>query len=633
MKPSRNDPCPCGSGKKYKACHLAADESAARAERRLGRPAALEARVTEAARRAPVWEADVVPLQEMFRETGEPGSLVIVGAGGMIVSGDVLARRCVGLAARAAAVLGAVTAAGAKTGLLPQRLRVRDAKLAGALAPELERRDITVEAGVLAELDEAIEGSLQHLARGGATGAASTVWVWAETEATAEELAEFHAAAAAFFRAEPWQRLVDSNTLVLHFAGEEAPWAVSVMGAGGMYYGFAIYSDLRDPEILAEREATGGEFISAMRGWSLTLSFDAPKDLSRPMRREVASAGWELAGPDAYPSLFSLRLPGRRITAELLNRVASASRAIAAFTSQERPQVPFVDALTGVTVAFLNAGRSALPFTPLEQAHAIGAEGPGADPEAVLRVRGDPDLVGPDEAERLDRFLAWLDAQRPSRAARERDARTALTWARMLVASRLPVGSATEFDLRRFLYDFVVEFDPIPKATAKHLTRSLRRLFRYFAEHEGIVYPWADDVLAELDEMADGVDDVRDVLDAAGGYLMDDIHQRVFSPALSVPGLERGWMAREAAPLWPELQRRWLIWYDEAVRSGITDPADLHDVLIDRQRQWENTPHPDLAGQSPKRVLGDAARELADEDDEWDEDDDPVRCSPGPACG
>lgn len=623
MKPSRNDPCPCGSGKKYKACHLAADESAARAERRLGRPAALEARVTEVARRAPVWEADVVPLQEMFRETGEPGSLVIVGAGGLIVSGDVLARRCVGVAARAAAILGAVTAAGAKTGLLPERLRVRDAVLAAALAPELERRGIIPERGEVAELDDAIESSLQHLAGGVAAGSACAPWAWAETEATPDELAEFHAAAADFHRAEPWQRLADSNTLVLRFPGEEEPWAVSVMGAGGMYYGLAVYSDPRDLDILAEREATGAEFISAMRGWSLTLSFDPKKDLSRPMRREVASAGWELAGPDAYPTLFGLRLPGRRITAELLNRMTGACRAIAAFTSQERPQVPFVDPDSGVSVALLHAG-SALPWPPLERAHAVGAEGPGADPEAVLRARGDKDLVLPDEAERLNRFLAWLDAQRPSRAAREREARTALTWARMLVASSLPAGSATEFDLRRFLYDFVVEFDPIPKATAKHLTRSLRRLFRYYAEHEGIVYPWADGVLAELDEIAEGVDDVRDVLDAAGGYLMEDIDQRLFGPALSVPGLERGWMTRAgpAATLWPELQRRWLIWYDEAVRSGITDLGDLHDVLVGRQRQWENTPHPALGGQTPKRVLSDAEREFPDDgEDEWDDDD------------
>lgn len=31
--PGRNDPCHCGSGKKYKQCHLAADEAKQRAAR------------------------------------------------------------------------------------------------------------------------------------------------------------------------------------------------------------------------------------------------------------------------------------------------------------------------------------------------------------------------------------------------------------------------------------------------------------------------------------------------------------------------------------------------------------------------------------------------------------------------
>jgi hypothetical protein len=34
--PGRNDPCHCGSGKKYKQCHLAEDEAKARAERAQG---------------------------------------------------------------------------------------------------------------------------------------------------------------------------------------------------------------------------------------------------------------------------------------------------------------------------------------------------------------------------------------------------------------------------------------------------------------------------------------------------------------------------------------------------------------------------------------------------------------------
>lgn len=55
MKTSRNDPCPCGSGKKYKKCCWASDE-AARVQEAASRTTALEAeQVAQAAdaQRAP----------------------------------------------------------------------------------------------------------------------------------------------------------------------------------------------------------------------------------------------------------------------------------------------------------------------------------------------------------------------------------------------------------------------------------------------------------------------------------------------------------------------------------------------------------------------------------------------------
>jgi hypothetical protein len=52
--PGRNDPCHCGSGKKYKQCHLVADEAKARAAREKAAaeapaPAAAEAEAAPAA--------------------------------------------------------------------------------------------------------------------------------------------------------------------------------------------------------------------------------------------------------------------------------------------------------------------------------------------------------------------------------------------------------------------------------------------------------------------------------------------------------------------------------------------------------------------------------------------------------
>jgi hypothetical protein len=110
MKPSRNDPCPCGSGKKYKACHMREDQVADRTEELLGNGILARARdrAGEAARRAPFWEADVAPLAVPFRDTDEPGALAVVLAGGLILVGEVLSARPVGVQARARAVLAAV---------------------------------------------------------------------------------------------------------------------------------------------------------------------------------------------------------------------------------------------------------------------------------------------------------------------------------------------------------------------------------------------------------------------------------------------------------------------------------------------------------------------------------------------
>ena len=69
MEPNlgRNDPCHCGSGKKYKQCHLAEDEAKARTERAKAAEAAPrpEAAAEAAARRPLGPEApDATTLEE-----------------------------------------------------------------------------------------------------------------------------------------------------------------------------------------------------------------------------------------------------------------------------------------------------------------------------------------------------------------------------------------------------------------------------------------------------------------------------------------------------------------------------------------------------------------------------------------
>lgn len=482
----------------------------------------------EAARQAPFWEADVVPLTGgTFTETGTPGALTIVGAAGYLLTGEVLTERLVGAADRAWAVLAAVMSGARDVGVLPERLHVRDQALADALRPELERRGTQVKVAPLPELDKAVDAALERLRGSVAGGKTFTLWSWGETEATQEELADFHAAAAEYHRAAPWDALTDGKPLILRFPGEGQPCVVSVMGGAGIYYGLALYSDAADVEALhaSESEDTD-QNVESMRGYSLSLSYAAAAELPKPMRREVLAAGWDVAGQDAFPNLMGIAIPGRRLTATHLRLMARACRTVVAFVQAQPEELPWT-APTKAEVRLLFPPKAAeeivLPWPALTESHPVGPAGPNADPEASIRVwlNGWEDEADSEWA-RVDRFRAWLKAQKLSDSARGRDVRAAQLWTDALVGAGVPAQSATEYDLRIFLYQFLpsVRF---AKPVARHLTASLRRLFRFHAEQEGIEYPWAEGVLSELDEASSGAGDVRDFLSEVQHVLVADV--------------------------------------------------------------------------------------------------------------
>ena len=49
--------------------------------------------------------------------------------------------------------------------------------------------------------------------------------------------------------------------------------------------------------------------------------------------------------------------------------------------------------------------------------------------------------------------------------------------------------------------------------------------------------------------------------------------------------------------------RRWLLWREEAVTSGVTEPADVRAALVRRQRKWETTPHSAHRGATPVEAI------------------------------
>ncbi|HET7461323.1 MAG TPA: SEC-C metal-binding domain-containing protein [Longimicrobium sp.] len=617
-RPNRNEPCPCGSGKKYKQCCQFRDRAVERLLRLAGEPATGggEAPWDAAVRAAEVWEADVVPVNIRFSDAPDASpALATVVAAGFVVHGDVVQHRPVGVAARARAVADVVQAAARIMGVLPPALHVRDAALAERLGPELAPRGIRVAAAPMPELDEAIVESLQHLLKDDpAAGRVTSPDCWAETEASPAELAGFHAAAAAFFRARPWERKDDDEPLALLYDDDLPPMVAVVMGGAGIDFGLALYSEMDDFASLQVGSEDAYEHLRRMRGWAVTASYEDRRRLSRAMQREVAGAGWEVASSDAYPMVLGLRLPEFRVTARHVRMLTRSMVAVTAALCGPAAVAELADPRVEV---FGAEPRRTIWEVPAEL-HPIGPEGPNADPRAALRGRWaafdpmDLDRIFRAEDARVERFAAWLETQPLSKAARRRHARNARSWSSAVAGNAATAAAATEYDLRDYLYDWFPRKSMAAKDVKKALPDSLRAFFAWLAAHEGIHYPWAPSVLDEFERVRDERDPAPDgmfweeeVMDWRS-ELWDDLDARVMLPDADLPGTEDGWpgeMNGEVAELREELQRLWLVWYDEVVRAGTREPEAVRALLLARQRAWEATPHAGLDGRTPRDAV------------------------------
>ncbi|HEX6749228.1 MAG TPA: SEC-C domain-containing protein [Longimicrobium sp.] len=617
-RPQRNDPCPCGSGKKYKACCMGVDRDIDRTLRVVGGMLSHgEAPWNPAARAADAWEADVVPLAGGFRDEPDAApAVVMVGAAGFILRADVLGNRPTDVQGRARAVAEAVLAAGRQVGVLPPTLHVRDEPLAGALGPELEPRGIAVVAAPMAELDDAIQSSIEHLMDDRALAFMRTLGSWRETETSPAELAAFHAAAAAFYRTAPWKRVSSDEVLVMTTEGAGTFLAV-VMGSGGMEFGLVLYSNEADLDDLYEHDHEPMAALRQMRGYALTVGFERRSRLPRPMQREVASAGWEIAGDAAYPMLYGLRLPGFRVTAEHVRLMTGGLAAVAFDVGGAELPATVREILDRMVIRVEREDEDELPWAELEEAHVIGPTGPNADPGAVLPYVWAADMneyerLQSAELERAGRFEGWLRERGLSKAAQRRHLRNARTWCEYLAGMAVPAQAATEIDLRNYLYDWFPRKEALPKDVERVIDQSLLVFFGWLEAEEGIGYPWAAAVLHEFGRVSgergpapEGAYWEAEVREWRGMFF-GDLDDRMMLPDRDLPGTEHGWpamMNAEIAHLHNELQRRWLIWYDEAVRGGVTDLEELYVTLALRQRGWENTPHPQVGGRTPRQVV------------------------------
>jgi hypothetical protein len=205
----------------------------------------------------------------------------------------------------------------------------------------------------------------------------------------------------------------------------------------------------------------------------------------------------------------------------------------------------------------------------------------------------------------VDRFIDWLmQGDGIVRGVAEATARKHARPASELVdflafGAHAPVAAISEADLRRFVYDVFPRLLCGSNAAARALPGSLERFFSFLAECEGIVCPWAGPLLADRDTFYERCEtsprqpswesETADWI----GELHDDLFARVLIPDPSSPDGSVPWgavMGEREFELWLELERKWLVWRDDVIASGNTNPTDVAREATARRCEWERTP-------------------------------------------
>jgi len=430
-KVGRNDPCPCGSGKKYKKCCL-------RLDREAGVAASAAGMVRRAARESPGWEVDVVPVPGTVR--GDPASrlaVLLVVAGGVGIHSKPLDRPSAEPEAMAAVMADEIRKAAAKVDWLPERVLVRERCVAEALEARLASESISesasesgqegrseqpvrAEAGPLPGLDDLAYALLEEQGAPPDRVRVSTSETWAAWGLPEEVLNRLLRACQAFYRADPWPVLGDWQPLEA-VASSGGSWTVFLLGRQAEEPGVLLFSDPRDLEDMLSW-TTDEDGFQDLEGRILDLSFESEMEAPRALKRELAAAGWEIS--ETCPCLLAFNTPAgglRRADAEDL---AAILEAVPRFVEEHHESLGDADAgdpgalvegwrdeATGVELSYrpppgldsvLGAAEWTAPEYTLEDYENAPPYDPdeGPDPEAWLELSKDDRILAVAAAHR-----------------------------------------------------------------------------------------------------------------------------------------------------------------------------------------------------------------------------------------
>lgn len=516
--------------------------------------------------------------------------------------------------------------------------------------------------------------------------------LWRAWRLPDDAIADLFGAVAAFWRADPWAVMSDEVFLELELP-DGARRGASLLDAESHGKGLVLVEDRAQFEWLvtgpSEYEPAGW-----LAGPSLIVECLRREWLPRPMQREIARAGWEVASPEAYPTLTPCNTPGGGVPVSLAREMALALEAVAAVVAarpgplSRRATFEWTDPSTGVRISHrrptpdMNRVITTARLIAQETFGAVqlweppvtlepsGPEGPGAWPTAAFEIPGPADLPAslllaeglvlpalgldpwrplfeqiespgplpeeapgvegsgdPDRMNAIDawtvhavlHFRAWLEETRGLSASTVRTHSENAHWFLGYLAGGqiVPVTAVNERDLRFFVFDW---YPAEARLEAPYLTSalpmSLRYLFRWLDEEAGIRCPWAETVLAERAAYRACRLAYRGVVNPATlenweCEVYDALNRRALLPADDLGDGDmweggRGWFEGPGpveAHLRHELERRWLVWRDDEIRGGLTDPEALRELLWERQRAWETSPLPNLGGRSPAQAV------------------------------
>jgi len=583
QKVSRNSPCPCGSGRKYKRCCLDKDLAAARD------------RAGEAIDPADVWEADIIPLAVQFDDAprGRP-TLTLVTADGMVIETRVDVSPLAEPEAIATHIESVVVSAAGTVGHYPAFLEVRHDEVALALAPRLADRDIIVRHGPLIEWDiaaRAVHAEIAETDHWPTFSAPESWFAWGLPPALIEAL---FAAAAALYRADPWDMLMGLDPVRISLA-RGAPWIAVPDHAGGDDYGVSFFAD---PDDLYRADADGER-----PDWTdvvILLAFRQASHLPRRLRREIASRGWPLAATDAYPTLMVFNSPAGGISADLATRLIVLIDALSGFVEAGRGilasgnragTIGWSDPDGSATVTFRPRGPFTWPL-PLRYSPSL-PRGPGALPAAVLVDESEVDRYLEGLSPLIEAFADMLVDTGLKPATITGHVNNVTQFIAFLAEGRgVPLAAANELDFRIFIYEWL----PLAGFSSSRLEgvrTSLRKFIRWLAGREGILFPWADPILDDSATFIARASRARwecaDGSDLWAQDLVEDLSLRAMLPEAvwdSGPPDESGPV--ETA-LVHSLDRAWMIWRDQLIDAGIRHSGGLLAGLLDQQAEWAET--------------------------------------------